>query len=845
MYILNEICLVAVITYTLWALDISTLSKMTFGLSAISEMKHKHQTASPNASKIDGSNNTKHINNVLYDVLHHNNTDYCQSSDAADGRCNTDINWKNNSKTHLFQQVDDWIEVVKNAEMKELSDEIGSSAYSVETTSNDGMNTLYSIADCKSRGVIWNYKYIGAKKKNKMFYGQGELSFTISSSPPHGYDYGIISGHCLRMTQENQNGVESIKGHFNKDGSPSGHGIRIKYRNGTFLKATMIKGVIHGLVLERVVQLDPDTNQSSIDSSVLSKIPLYKNGEEDKNGYAWILMQNGIKIQQNKDLDSKTIVVLPKNPTLLSGMDHLHNNITRNYTSINANKYIEVISGKLDLKDNVILNAKRAELIGSQNKNNILVIDTKEKILSNNLHEDLPSSFPHYNLETTSWTNAVSGKLARFIDTITDSKKMLKDYFKTIPVSCSSCRRIHVMQTTGRSEVEKHFSFLYLHFACPYDRKLHITAKVRKNELDKEGELSGTIELQIVTNMRKKDLKEESNYTKTHPGSNTHQQVIFDRDVLDKMVVQRTDQPINKDNGEKASDNELLIYRKYPYLFESSEIVKSIKASFHKGKVVDGTVITIKFTDSSKIEGFVQNNSFHGTVRFLDAPLASDRILKRYSQYNHIEEGRNVMGLSQGQQYVEVNHVAVYKNGFPDGPSWTFMPGSLLYTNSDHAKHGQSFFGSHIHNDFSASYVGTFENGKMIFGHLANVVGHEEIDQIRVPRFSNPISETMYHSIDHSYLKENDLETNSSWNSPLFVTDPIEDKWVYVNQSRRATNMYSKVEDGLFAKINIPTNEVIAFFGGFRYSKQTWEDMKLFDPVYFRPLYMEPGIYLI
>ena len=133
----------------------------------------------------------------------------------------------------------------------------------------------------------------------------------------------------------------------------------------------------------------------------------------------------------------------------------------------------------------------------------------------------------------------------------------------------------------------------------------------------------------------------------------------------------------------------------------------------------------------------------------------------------------------------------------------------------------------------------------MIFGHLANVVGHEEIDQIRVPRFSNPISETMYHLIDHSYLKENDLETNSSWNSPLFVTDPIEDKWVYVNQSRRATNMYSKVEDGLFAKINIPTNEVIAFFGGFRYSKHTWEDMKLFDPVYFRPLYMEPGIYLI
>jgi hypothetical protein len=537
--------------------------------------------------------------------------------------------------------------------------------------------------------------------------------------------------------------------------------------------------------------------------------------------------------------------VLPKNPKKLDEMEPLSNNSIGKYTSNDANDCNEVISGKLDLKDNMILNARRVELIGSKNENNILVIDAKERTLSDNLHEDLPTSFPDYDLETISWTNAVTGKLARFIDIVTDAKKMLKDHFKPMSARCSSCNSIHVMQLTGRSQAEKESLFLYLYIACPYDKKQNITAKIRKNDLDKEGNLSGTIELQMVTNIRRKDMKEGYNYTGTHPSSNTTQKDSLENDVLDKMAVQRKDTSGNKDTREEASDNELLTYRESPYLFLSSEIVESIKATFHEGKMVDGTVVTIKFTNSSTIEGFIQNNSFHGIVRFLDAPLASDRILKRYSKYNQFQEVREVMGLSQGQPHVEVNQVALYKNGFTDGPSWKFMPGSLLFTNSEQEKSEQTMFGAHIPNDFSTSYVGILENGKMISGHLANVVGQDEVDQIRVPLFSSPISDTKYRTIEHSYANEDYLETNSSWISPLLVTDPIEDKWVYVNESKSASNIYSQVEHGLFAKINIPTNEVIAFYGGFRYSKDIWDVMKLFDPVYFRPLYMEPGTYLL
>ena len=269
MYIFIEITLVAVISYALYGLDISTPHTTTCRASSMSETKHKHQTAPPKAATKDGCNIKKHINNVHNDDLHHNIIDYCQSSGSFDGRCSMHINWKQSNKTHLVQQVHDWTEIVKNAEMKELSDETESSSNSTESTSNGVLNRLYSIVGCKSRDSIWNYKYIGGKKENKIFRGKGKLLFTIMSYPPHGYDYGLKSGHCLRMSEENQNNIRSIEGHFNKDGLISGYGIRIKYRNGTFSKATMVKGVIHGMVVEHGAKLG--TNQHSEDSPVYPK----------------------------------------------------------------------------------------------------------------------------------------------------------------------------------------------------------------------------------------------------------------------------------------------------------------------------------------------------------------------------------------------------------------------------------------------------------------------------------------------------------------------------------------------------------------------------------------------
>ena len=240
-------------------------------------------------------------------------------------------------------------------------------------------------------------------------------------------------------------------------------------------------------------------------------------------------------------------------------------------------------------------------------------------------------------------------------------------------------------------------------------------------------------------------------------------------------------------------------------------------------------------------EGFVQNNSFHGIVRFLDPPIAHDKHLRRYSKTNQIQKVRQTAGLSQDPPTVEVRRVALYKNGVHDGPAWDFYTGSMLYTKFVGKKGGGVTFGAHMDNFFKFVYVGRFKNGIITSGHLADIIGQDDIDQLRVPRFSNPISDRIYHSIDLSNLNETHLTSNVSSIPHFLTTDPVEDKWVYVNESRIKKHMHSKGEDGLFAKTDIPSHQMISFYGGFRYNKSIWEDMNLLDPIYARHVYIEPG----
>jgi len=237
------------------------------------------------------------------------------------------------------------------------------------------------------------------------------------------------------------------------------------------------------------------------------------------------------------------------------------------------------------------------------------------------------------------------------------------------------------------------------------------------------------------------------------------------------------------------------------------------------------------------MEGFVKNNSFHGIVRFLDPPLAPDKSLRRYSKNNQVQNVRQVRGLTQDSPTVEVNRVALFRNGIHDGPSWDFFTGSMLYTKFT-GKNGKGItFGAHMDNFFEFVFVGRFKDGIITSGHLADIIGQDDVEQLRVPRLSNPVSKTIYYPLDLSNLNE----TKNSKIPPALITDPVEDKWVYVNESKIKKHMYSKGEEGLFAKMEIPPNQLISFYGGYRYNKSTWENMNILDPEYASHVYLEQG----
>ena len=60
------------------------------------------------------------------------------------------------------------------------------------------------------------------------------------------------------------------------------------------------------------------------------------------------------------------------------------------------------------------------------------------------------------------------------------------------------------------------------------------------------------------------------------------------------------------------------------------------------------------------------------------------------------------------------------------------------------------------------------------------------------------------------------------------VTDAVEDKYVYVNESLTING-----GQGLFAKVDIPGGTNFAYFGGHVYTDKQWNATTFFDPNYF------------
>ena len=272
------------------------------GTSMISEMKNP---ASSTPSKVEdlSSKPITEQNDLQGENRNTVGSDLgvCKTGEFSDKSCNLQNVWETNNKK-IVHELEDWLEMIRKTGMSELNKDYSIPVDKEIQDSEKEKRAFYTITSCDSPESIWNYKYSGSKGKNKCFHGKGKLSFTINKTPPNGYNYGMKSGHCLKIPSENLKNIESIEGFFDEQGVLNGHGVRIKYRNGRLIKATVVKGVMHGLVLEHDVKIDPETNRPSEDSPVLSKISLYNNGMKEIDEHEWHLLQNGIKIFRCKNL---------------------------------------------------------------------------------------------------------------------------------------------------------------------------------------------------------------------------------------------------------------------------------------------------------------------------------------------------------------------------------------------------------------------------------------------------------------------------------------------------------------------------------------------------------------
>ena len=202
--------------------------------------------------------------------------------------------------------------------------------------------------------------------------------------------------------------------------------------------------------------------------------------------------------------------------------------------------------------------------------------------------------------------------------------------------------------------------------------------------------------------------------------------------------------------------------------------------------------------------------------RFLDPPKPL-RMRNRYITFAKIKS--DGVNYSSEKRISEVTHVGVYVNGYINGPVWQFLQGGSFQfgivegvkdlTNITTAN------GAYINDDKKTGYKGSFVNGTLTKAQFVEIIGMEMEHQIVSPKFSDPKGDIL----------TNVITTDGEFKD-VTVTDLLEDKMVYVNNSQYHGQ-------GLFAKTDIATNSIVAFFGGNLYTAHAWNKTTFFDPNYF------------
>lgn len=258
-----------------------------------------------------------------------------------------------------------------------------------------GQQPLYALANCNDDGATWKYKYSGAKGKKRIPHGKGKMSFTKLSTPPHGYDFGMKSGHCLIISDD----IASLEGNFDQ-GVLKGS-ADIAYHDEKTAKVFIDEnGAIYGPIRKYEVEIDKETNRKLSEKRFYS-IGFYDGGKL-MDRMEWFSKENGVKILTSIS-DGQTLALAKGN---------------------NGSEII--FMGNYDVKDDMMTKAREVKIIELKMKNCLMV----PEVVAFGPEFD-------FDLEVQSVTQATVAKLVRFFEFITDNKKGITSKFSAIEEALS------------------------------------------------------------------------------------------------------------------------------------------------------------------------------------------------------------------------------------------------------------------------------------------------------------------------------------------------------------------------------------------------------------------------
>lgn len=231
----------------------------------------------------------------------------------------------------------------------------------------------------------------------------------------------------------------------------------------------------------------------------------------------------------------------------------------------------------------------------------------------------------------------------------------------------------------------------------------------------------------------------------------------------------------------------------------------------------------IIYNDDHWIEGYFKEGVLHGFARFFCGYASKVRVC-----WNLILDHRYFDPKGR------LTFVGIHKNGKPHGVCWKLIKGggcvvgrvdedgeltgirwvmqTLLYLSCRSLQFLNRI--AYLYPDFRTALVGNFSDGIMETGKVAYLKTVIDDKGIKVPIFTEPQGT--------SYTRE--IATYDLISSTPLVPDPYENQMVHVKASRVPGS-----GDGLYAKVRVEPNTVLAFYNGKRIRPRSYEDQDFAD----------------